>query len=111
MGTHCISFCVVCSLVDRKRHSLLVEAIALLAQDRHSITEKAKLLESGASLSQTPRAGTARLGSENSWKRALARLSSDFVGAAWFYLLVHICHIVFFSSYDETKYLPTISYF
>jgi hypothetical protein len=52
------------------------------------IGEKAKLLESGASSSQTPRAGTARLGSEESMKRALAWLGSDFVGAAWFYLLV-----------------------
>jgi hypothetical protein len=45
-------------------------------------------MDSGASSSQTPRARTARLGSENSWKGALARLSSDFAGAAWFYLLV-----------------------
>ena len=50
--------------------------------------EKAKLLESGASSSQTPRARTAWLGSENSRKGALAWLGSDFIGAAWFYLLI-----------------------
>ena len=52
------------------------------------LTEKAKLLESGASSSRTPRAGNARLGSENSRKGALVRLGSDFNGAAWFYVLV-----------------------
>ena len=51
-------------------------------------SEKAKLLQSGASSSQTPIAGTTWLGYENSWIGALFRLGSDFDGAAWIYLIV-----------------------
>ena len=44
-------------------------------------TEKVKLSESGASSSLTTGARTARLGSENSWSGALARIGSEFSGA------------------------------
>jgi hypothetical protein len=56
--------------------------------DLDPCAEKAKLLESGASSSQIHRAVTAQLSSENTWKGAIVKLGLDFVGAAWFYLLL-----------------------
>ena len=58
-------------------------------------TEKVNLSESGASSSVTTGAGTARLGSENSWSGALARIGSEFAGAS------HIC----FPTTANTNYL------
>ena len=58
---------------EAKKHKKAVEKWkGKLKEKEAKYKEKNKLLESGASSSQTPRARTAWLGSENSWKGALA---------------------------------------
>ena len=76
---HCIQFHVALKMVDLV--ACKFASLNIQLADYFLGSEKAKLLESGASSNQTTRAGAAQLGSENSWKGALVRLGLDFIGA------------------------------